>query len=64
MKLAPAIAAATALLTPFASETLAFACPASGRCGGSGMSSYILALGVGLLAGMGSVAAEKLFRRP
>ena len=58
MKLAPAIAAISALLTP----AVAFACPASGSCGGA-MSGYIAALGVGLLAGMGSIAAEQLFRR-
>ena len=58
MKLAPAIAFAAALATPAA----AFACPASGSCGGA-MSGYVAALGVGLLAGMGSIAAEKLFRK-
>ena len=63
MKLAPAIAAAAALLTALG-PTVAYACPGAGSCGsGAGMSGYIAALGVGLLAGMGSIAAEKLFRR-
>jgi hypothetical protein len=61
MKLTGALASLAILVTP----RLVMACPgAHGACDGcSGTGGYVVALGIGLLIGMGSVGLEKLFKR-
>jgi hypothetical protein len=62
MKTASAALALAVTLVP----AVAWACPAAANaCGacGSSFGSYLAALGVGLLVGMGSVRFEGLFRR-
>ena len=52
---------------PFLAPTLALACPAAraASCGscGSSFSGYLVALGLGLLAGAGTTAFESMLRK-
>jgi hypothetical protein len=61
MKLAATLATLSASLVP----AVAQACPAgASSCGGLGsLSTYVAALGVGLLVGFGSVALERRLRK-
>jgi hypothetical protein len=60
-------AAVLASLGAFFAPAIALACPAArdAACssGCSGLGSYMAALGVGLLVGIGSVGLEGFFRR-
>jgi hypothetical protein len=59
-KLFTSLAAAFALLVPAAAQ----ACPSAACASGcsTSMSSYLAALGVGLLAGIGSVRLERFWK--
>ena len=60
MKLAAFTAGVVALFVP----VVALACPAAARsCCGSSLSEYASTFGVGLLAGVGSVALESALRK-
>jgi len=61
MKLTTSLVAFVAFLVPAAASACPSAACATG-CG-AGMSSYLAALGVGLLAGIGSVSVERFLRR-
>jgi hypothetical protein len=61
MRITGAVASLVAFLTP----AIAMACPSA--CGshacGSALSGYVTAVGFGLLAGMGSIAVERRFKK-
>ena len=55
-----------AFLATVLAAPAALACPGShacGTCGGAGFGSYVSAVSVGLLIGVGSVALENLIRQ-